>query len=206
MMRQGLRSGLVAAAVVFVLWMAGSGPTNKVSYHVILTGNVTGLAPGAAVRYRGIHKGEVGAITLRAPTAYETETFKVAGEVVDVEIKVSPDTPVFTDTTASLADRARSYMESNCAHCHQPGGPTPRTIDLRAATARSAMNAIDVEPAGGDLGISGGKIIRPTAKSQSILWERVKRRDFRGMPPIGTKMVDPTAVELLGRWIDAGAN
>ena len=44
--------GLVAAAVVFVLWMAGSGPTNKVSYHVILTGNVTGLAPGAAVRYR----------------------------------------------------------------------------------------------------------------------------------------------------------
>src|SRR5436190_14977344 len=94
--------GLVAAAIVFILWMGGGSPTNKVSYRVILTGNVTGLAPGAAVRYRGIHKGEVGEIKLRSPTPYEVETFKVAGEVIDVEIKVTPDTPVFTDTTASL--------------------------------------------------------------------------------------------------------
>jgi len=94
--------GLVAAAVIFVLWMGGGSPVDKVSYRVIVTGNVTGLVPGAAVRYRGIHKGEVGEIKLRQPTAYEVETFKVAGEVIDVEIKVSPDTPMFTDTTASL--------------------------------------------------------------------------------------------------------
>jgi phospholipid/cholesterol/gamma-HCH transport system substrate-binding protein len=94
--------GLVAAAVIFVLWIGGSTRSDKIPYHVILTGNVTGLAPGAAVRYRGIQKGEVGAITLRAPTPYEVEKFKVAGEVIDVEIKVSPDTPMFTDTTASL--------------------------------------------------------------------------------------------------------
>lgn len=94
--------GLVAAAVIFVLWMGGGTPSDKVSYRVILTGNVTGLASGAAVRYRGIQKGEVGEIKLRAPTPYEVERFKVAGEVIDVEIKVSPDTPMFTDTTASL--------------------------------------------------------------------------------------------------------
>jgi len=94
--------GLVAAAVIFVLWIGGSTRSDKISYHVILTGNVTGLAPGAAVRYRGIHKGEVGAITLRAPTPYEVENFKVAGEVIDIEIKVLPDTPIYTDTTASL--------------------------------------------------------------------------------------------------------
>jgi phospholipid/cholesterol/gamma-HCH transport system substrate-binding protein len=94
--------GLVAAAVIFVLWIGGGSPTSKVSYHVILTGNVTGLVPGAAVRYRGIQKGEVGEIKLRAPTPYEVEKFKVAGEVIDVEIKVSPDTPIYTDTTASL--------------------------------------------------------------------------------------------------------
>lgn len=94
--------GLVAAAVFFVLWIGSTGAPNKVSYHVILTGNVTGLAKGAAVRYRGIHKGEVGEIRLRAPTQYEIDTFKVAGEVIDVEIKVAPDTPIFTDTIASL--------------------------------------------------------------------------------------------------------
>ena len=125
---------------------------------------------------------------------------------VNVNAAAQPALVSPSDTTASLADRARSYLESNCAHCHQPGGPTPRTIDLRAATARAAMNAIGIDPAGGDLGITGGQIIKPTAKAQSILWERMKRRDFRGMPPIGTKMVDPTAVDLIGRWIDAGAN
>ena len=94
--------GLAAAAVFFVLWLGSTGGTNKVSYHVILTGNVTGLAKGAAVRYRGIQKGEVGEITLREPTPHEIERFKVTGEVIDVEIKVAADTPVYTDTTASL--------------------------------------------------------------------------------------------------------
>ena len=94
--------GLAAAAVFFVLWLGSAGSTNKVSYHVILTGNVTGLAKGAAVRYRGIQKGEVGEITLREPTQHEIDRFKVTGEVIDVEIRVAADTPVYTDTTASL--------------------------------------------------------------------------------------------------------
>ena len=95
--------GLVAAAVIFVLWIGGGTPTDKVSYRVILTGNVTGLAPGAAVRYRGIQKGEVGEIKLRAPTPYEVERFKVAMRS-SMEIR-SPDTPIFTDDR-SLARRA----------------------------------------------------------------------------------------------------
>lgn len=85
--------GLVAAAVIFVLWI-GSGDSGKnlVTYKLNFTGSVTGLAPGAAVRYRGINKGEVRAIGIKADQ----------DDVIEVTIRVDADTPVYTDTVASL--------------------------------------------------------------------------------------------------------
>jgi len=35
------------------------------------------------------------------------------------QIAVLPD---WTDTSLLLEDRARAYLDVNCAHCHQPGG------------------------------------------------------------------------------------
>ena len=85
--------GLVAAAVIFVLWLGrGDGGRNLVTYHVHFTGAVTGLAPGAAVRYRGINKGEVRAVGI----------LKDRDEIIEVAIRVDADTPIYTDTVASL--------------------------------------------------------------------------------------------------------
>jgi len=39
--------------------------------------------------------------------------------------------PRWGDPSAATADLARAYLSVNCAFCHQPGGPTPVTIDLR---------------------------------------------------------------------------
>ena len=39
------------------------------------------------------------------------------------EDKESIDTiPLWGDTSADLDDRARGYLDINCAHCHEPGG------------------------------------------------------------------------------------
>jgi phospholipid/cholesterol/gamma-HCH transport system substrate-binding protein len=85
--------GLVAAAIIFVLWLGrGEGGKNLVTYKVNFTGSVTGLAPGAVVRYRGINKGEVRAINIKPDH----------DEVIEVTIRVDADTPVYTDTVASL--------------------------------------------------------------------------------------------------------
>jgi phospholipid/cholesterol/gamma-HCH transport system substrate-binding protein len=85
--------GLVAAAVIFVLWLGRSdGGKNLVTYKVHFTGAVTGLAPGAAVRYRGINKGEVRAVAIKPDQ----------DDVIEVTIRVDADTPLYTDTVASL--------------------------------------------------------------------------------------------------------
>lgn len=85
--------GLVAAAVIFVLWIGRSdGGANRVVYKVHFTGAVTGLAPGAAVRYRGINKGEVRSVNILPDR----------DDVIEVAIRVDSDTPLYTDTVASL--------------------------------------------------------------------------------------------------------
>jgi phospholipid/cholesterol/gamma-HCH transport system substrate-binding protein len=85
--------GLVAAAVIFVLWIGRSdGGGNLVSYKLHFTGAVTGLAPGAAVRYRGINKGEVRSVAI----------LPEKDDVIEVTIRVDADTPVYTDTVALL--------------------------------------------------------------------------------------------------------
>ena len=111
-----------------------------------------------------------------------------------------------TDASADLGDRARAYLHTNCASCHRPNGPTPSTMDLRYTTSLSSTNACDAIPLGGDLGLSGARIIAPGSAASSVLVNRMARRDSAAMPPIGSALVDDDGVALLTSWIDSLAN
>ena len=106
-----------------------------------------------------------------------------------------------TDTFASLDDRARAYLHTNCAQCHQPGGPTPANIDLRWTSTLADTNTCDVAPTGTDLGLTDARIIAPGDPARSILIERVGRRDVHGMPPLASVLVDADGVTLLSDWV-----
>jgi uncharacterized repeat protein (TIGR03806 family) len=105
------------------------------------------------------------------------------------------------DTTATLAQRARSYLHSNCSSCHRPEGTTPVNIDLRYTTAFAATRTCNVQPAGGDLGIANARLIAPGEPARSILLERMKLRDVNQMPPLASHIVDQAAVDVIGDWI-----
>lgn len=107
------------------------------------------------------------------------------------------------DATASVDDRARSYLDSNCATCHRPAGPTPVDLDLRWATAGASMQLFGVAAATPVPGGSGLRAILGNAAG-SDLWLRVDRRDLFGMPPLASTLVDEQAVQLLGDWIALG--
>lgn len=108
-----------------------------------------------------------------------------------------------TDASATLAQRARSYMHSNCAGCHSPNGPTPTNLDLRFTTVLSATNACNALPLVGDLGIGNARLIAPGEPARSIVVERMKRRDGNQMPPLASHLVDEMAVGLITEWISA---
>jgi len=113
-----------------------------------------------------------------------------------------PAMPDPMDAGADLGDRARAYLHTNCAQCHQPGGPTPVNVDLRYTTLLPNMNACDVVPDSGELGLMMARIIAPGDASRSVLVERTNRRDVNGMPPLASTIVDSAGVMLLTDWIN----
>jgi len=109
------------------------------------------------------------------------------------------------DGLAPVAARARSYLASNCANCHRPGGPTPTDLDLRFETPVGLTRLVGVAPTHGDLGIAGAARVAPGSKETSVLWERMRRLDGTRMPPLGSNLAHGPAIGLVGAWIDAGA-
>jgi uncharacterized repeat protein (TIGR03806 family) len=114
-----------------------------------------------------------------------------------------PVMPDPADSGASVSERARAYLHTNCAQCHRPGGPTPSTMDLRYTTSLVNTNACDATPLQGDLGIASARLIAPGDAARSLVIARANRRDSQGMPPLGSNQVDSSGINLdhLDKWV-----
>ncbi|WP_416306149.1 PQQ-dependent sugar dehydrogenase [Neptunicella sp. SCSIO 80796] len=110
------------------------------------------------------------------------------------------------DQQASLDNRARSYLHSNCAGCHRQNGPTAVDLDLRYELPLAQTHSCDIAPQSGELGISNARIIAPGDAQRSVLLNRISRRDAYAMPPIGSHRVDQQGSELIGQWINGLAD
>ncbi len=105
------------------------------------------------------------------------------------------------DTTATLERRARSYLDSNCAHCHQPGGVRSQW-DGRLPSPPRAQRTLDVDP-DDDLGIAAARVIAPNSVARSVLYQRVNTLDgCCAMPILGRSTIDDEAVSVLRDWIE----
>ncbi|MDQ0345618.1 MlaD family protein [Ancylobacter vacuolatus] len=94
---------VVAAGFAFVWWFTGSanrGP--RTSYDVVFSGVVSGLQTGSAVTFNGIPVGEVTALRLDAQDPRK----------VIARIAVQPDTPVKSDTRATLDSQLLTGLAS----------------------------------------------------------------------------------------------
>jgi uncharacterized repeat protein (TIGR03806 family) len=114
------------------------------------------------------------------------------------------------DNSASFEDRARSYLHSNCAHCHQPAGPTPANMDLRFQTTLSNMNICNEDPDLGDKTLSGIKLFDPIgtfANPNSMLIHRMQSVNTAiRMPPFATEIVHSEAIDVFLNWVDNRTN
>ncbi|MDH3546379.1 MAG: PQQ-dependent sugar dehydrogenase, partial [Gammaproteobacteria bacterium] len=128
-------------------------------------------------------------------------TSGLPGAVADLPATVGLD-----ETHHALSRRARSYLHANCAGCHRGEGPTQSTMDLQYQTPRTLMNVCNLDPAFGDLGIPGAKILLPGDPDASILAARPGTTDpLVRMPPLATFLVHGEAVNTLRNWIASPA-
>ena len=105
------------------------------------------------------------------------------------------------DLSHSIEDRARSYLDANCAHCHRPKG-TVANFDARYDTPLDAQNLIDGNVLI-DQRIDNPRVIAPNDIWRSILYMRASSMaDFR-MPPLAHNEPDVKDIALLREWIES---
>jgi putative heme-binding domain-containing protein len=107
----------------------------------------------------------------------------------------------YVPVTAKLDDRARSYLQVNCAHCHRFGGGGAALIDLRYDLPIGEMRVLNVRPALGGFDLPDPYIVCGGDPARSALFYRVSKLGRGRMPHVGSDAVDVEGTRLLALWI-----
>jgi uncharacterized repeat protein (TIGR03806 family) len=102
--------------------------------------------------------------------------------------------------SATVTDRARSYLHANCAFCHRPDGEFS-SVDLRYNTPLERAGLCNVMPAKGTQGVQNATNLTPGHPELSTLWLRMQTLGKGRMPPLASAVVDQDALDLVSDWI-----
>ncbi len=107
-----------------------------------------------------------------------------------------------TNLNASLEERARSYLDANCAQCHQPGGTGP-TFDARYETPLAAQNITNMAVIG-NLGYDHAHVVTAKDVWRSVLYDRMNSTNAGvKMPQLARNLIDSNAVAVIADWINS---
>jgi phospholipid/cholesterol/gamma-HCH transport system substrate-binding protein len=122
--------GTSVAAAFFAIWLTVSGSRDDVLYRIHFSESVSGLALGETVKYHGVDVGTVKAMALDADDPRR----------VQVDVSLNKDTPVKTDTKASLKLKGITGV----VFIELKGG-SPNAKSLLAATPKDQVPEIASE-------------------------------------------------------------
>ncbi len=119
----------------------------------------------------------------------------------------APRAPVWNDpSSGSLDDRARAWLDINCAHCHNPRGPARGSgLDLTYSQRNPYDYGLFRSPVAAGAGSGGHRFdIMPGKPDDSILVYRVgSTHPGIMMPELGKRLVHEEGLALLREWIAA---
>ncbi len=160
-------------------------------------GDIVPIGPNARNLTRDIVYPEQGTSSQLA----EWRRHGLLGELPASAVMPVPDA---YDTSAPLEQRARAYLDVNCAHCHNPQGPAHTSgLDLRWSQSDPALWGVYKRPVAAGRGSAGFEFsIEPGHPERSILVHRMDSTDPGVMmPELGRTLVDERAVQLMRDWI-----
>jgi hypothetical protein len=123
----------------------------------------------------------------------------------------SDQLPKLADYTASepeahlrpdLEARARSYLHSNCSHCHMKWGGGNADFQLLATLSLDEMGIVGVRPGHGSFGIADARLLVPGDPGSSMILHRMTKLGLGRMPHVASLVVDEPAVKLIHDWIE----
>lgn len=132
---------------------------------------------------------------------------KNRGQMVVGGVMQHGATPVqadYRDADLPLDVRARSYLASNCAHCHNPVGPADTSgLDLTLSAKVGPQMGRCKPPIAAGSGTGGHKFsIMPGDPDNSIMTYRLASTDPGSMmPELGRSLAHAEGVALIQDWI-----
>jgi uncharacterized repeat protein (TIGR03806 family) len=105
------------------------------------------------------------------------------------------------DPARTLEDRARSWLDANCAQCHRPGG-TVAYFDARYDTPLPQQGLIQGQILI-DQAIDGARAIAPNDIWRSLILMRANTLEAIKMPPLAHNELDHKSMALLKSWINS---
>ena len=122
-------------------------------------------------------------------------------EDLPADLSSLPRLPNPFDPSVPLAQRARAYLDVNCAPCHRPESVGRTIIDLRYDTPLAETNTVGAFPTLGDLGELEALILTPGAPQLSTLYLRMLTLGTFRMPPLASSIIDERGADLIAEWI-----
>ena len=105
-----------------------------------------------------------------------------------------------------IEDRARAYLEINCAHCHIPGGAADTTglYLMLEETNKKSLGFYKKPVAAGKASFNLKYSIVPKKPNQSILLRRMESMDPGiMMPESGRALKHAEGIEVISEWINS---
>jgi uncharacterized repeat protein (TIGR03806 family) len=203
----------VAGAMVPVEWIHTDGEPRSLSYIVPNTNQCVGchsvrvegedvtVPIGIKARYLNRDQPVEGGIN---QLVHLTELGTLTGAPADPA--AAPRAPVWDDPDSGTVDqRARAWLDINCAHCHSQVGPARTSgLDLTVEQTDPAQYGVCKSPIATGPG-SGGRLygIVPGLPDESILMFRLESvaPEIR-MPELLRQTVHVESIALLREWIE----
>ncbi len=120
------------------------------------------------------------------------------------DLSAVPRLAAYEDEKETVSNRARAWLEINCAHCHRADGQAKTSgLQLAADVLPSMEIGIGKAPVAAGKGSGGRRFsIVPSRPDESILLYRIESTDPGiMMPEMGRRMVHTEGVHLVRRWI-----
>lgn len=176
-----------------------------------LAGELAPIGPSARNLNREYNYGELSFQSERVGQQDQLRAWAVLGILVDLP----PDRPngaptrptvpnAYDASSGTLEQRARAYLDVNCAHCHNPQGPAHTSgLDLRWSQHEPIQWGVLKRPVAAGRGSAGYEFaIEPGHPERSFLLYRMESTDPGVMmPETGRQLVDDRGVALMREWI-----